>query len=98
MSKPTTSPKKAIANHCKGCTYDSQDKGNWLQQVEACTITSCDLYEHRPLTHKTRRLRNENHLASLTQAERDIVQLRQGMFRERMLNARNPEMVNHESL
>lgn len=74
MPTKSTSPKKAIALHCKGCIYDSQDKGNWLQQVEACTIRNCSLYHHRPLTAKTRRFNNENRLASLTPAEREIVE------------------------
>jgi hypothetical protein len=95
-TNPIVSPKKAIALHCKGCIYDSHDKGNWLQQVEGCTITDCPLYRHRPLTAKTRRFNNENHLASLTPAERDIVQLRQGMLREKMLNVRNSAAVRHE--
>jgi hypothetical protein len=73
-TNPITSPKKAIANHCKGCIYDSHDKGNWLQQVEGCTITDCSLYHHRPLTAKTRRLNSETRLALLAPAEREIAE------------------------
>jgi hypothetical protein len=67
------SPRRAIANHCKSCVYDPQCSGNWKQQVEACTITQCDLYEHRPLSLKTTRLQRENLLASLSEPEREIV-------------------------
>ena len=51
---------QAIRAYCKGCNYDPQDKGTWLDQVEACTITNCELYEHRPLTTATRqKIRDE---------------------------------------
>lgn len=93
---PTTSPRKAIANHCKGCIYDSQDKGTWLQQVEDCTITECALYRHRPLTSKTRRLRNETHLASLTHSEREIVQRRQENAIRNMQNLRLQQQAKNQ--
>ena len=59
------SSKKAIANHCKECTYDPLSDGTWRQQVQACTITKCHLYEFRPITLKSISLRRENILASL---------------------------------
>jgi hypothetical protein len=68
-----TSPKRAIADHCKGCIYDHHCSGNWREQVEACAITNCDLYDHRPLTAKTTALLRENLLASLPDHERAIV-------------------------
>jgi len=41
--------RKAINDHCKWCSYDPQSGlGNWRQQVEACTITRCALWPHRP--------------------------------------------------
>ena len=67
------SPRRAIANHCKDCIYDPHCSGNWKQQVEACTITQCGLYEHRPLTAKTTALQRESLLASLPEHEREIV-------------------------
>lgn len=88
-TKLTSSPKKAIASHCKGCVYDSQSAGNWRQQVEACTITNCELYEHRPLTAKTRRFNNETRLAMLTQEQREIVEIRNSQRTLNMLNLRN---------
>jgi hypothetical protein len=42
------SPRKAIAAHCKGCLYDKAAPGTWRQQVEECTIKTCELYEFRP--------------------------------------------------
>lgn len=50
------SPRQAIAQHCKGCISDEHCAGTWRQQVEACNITDCALYEHRPLSFKTRQL------------------------------------------
>lgn len=82
----TTSPRQAIAKYCKGCTYDPLDKGNWLKQVESCTITDCDLYPHRPVTGKTRRFQHENHLASLTSDQRELAEIRSQIARENMLN------------
>lgn len=82
----TTSPRQAITRHCKGCIYDPQDKGTWRDQTEACTITNCDLYPHRPLTAKTRRILNENHLASLTHEQRELAEIRSTQRRQNMLN------------
>ena len=71
------SPQRAIANHCKGCIYDSLAGGTWREQVEACPIVKCELYQHRPLTDKTRQFNREKYLASLTQGERDVILERQ---------------------
>ena len=80
------SPQKAINQHCKGCVYDSAEKGNWREQVEACTITHCELYSNRPVTSKTKRLQRENYLASLTPAEREIEAEKTRKASERMLS------------
>ncbi len=66
------SAKKAISNHCKGCIYDPLAGGNWLQQVEDCKITKCELYEHRPLTRKTRVKNMESYLAMLSEVDRAV--------------------------
>ncbi len=84
--KTATSPRTAIANHCKGCTYDSQCVGNWRQQVEACAITDCELFEHRPLTGKTKRLQREHELSMLTPDQREQVEIRNENARQNMLN------------
>lgn len=43
---------KAVNQHCKDCIYDPSNGGNWRQQVEACSVTSCALYPIRPISHK----------------------------------------------
>lgn len=45
--------KKCIEAKCKDCTYDSFAPGTWREQVEACGVTSCPLYEVRPKTVAT---------------------------------------------
>lgn len=67
-----TSPRKAIASYCKSCIYDSKCSGSWRAQVEQCTILTCELYDHRPLSLQTSRLQKESHLASLAPAEQEI--------------------------
>ena len=46
------SRKQAIAEYCKECSYDPEDKGagTWRQQIEACVMTDCPLYEFRPMS------------------------------------------------
>ena len=90
----TTSPRKAIANHCKGCIYDPCDTGNWRQQVEACSITACDLYQHRPLTAKTTQIRRESYLASLTHEQRELAEIRSRQQALNMHNLRNQPASN----
>ena len=38
----------AINAKCKSCIYDPQGKGTWRQQVTACRIVDCPLWELRP--------------------------------------------------
>lgn len=83
------SPRKAIALNCRECIYDKADQGTWVQQVEACAITTCHLYQHRPLTAKTKRLQRENHLASLSAEQRALIELRNETSRQNMLNIRS---------
>jgi hypothetical protein len=40
----------AINAMCKQCIYDPYQRGNWRQQVEACTSKACPLYEFRPVS------------------------------------------------
>ena len=51
---------KAINEKCKDCIYDELDKGTWRQQVGACTMTDCSLYEYRPLDSVRAQERREN--------------------------------------
>lgn len=41
--------KHAINKNCKDCIYDPVSAGTWRQQVEACPVTTCTLYDWRPL-------------------------------------------------
>lgn len=45
--------KKCVEAKCKDCTYDSYTPGSWRQQVELCRVTSCPLWEVRPITMET---------------------------------------------
>ncbi|WP_432745407.1 hypothetical protein ABXJ76_06785 [Methylobacter sp. G7] len=85
----TTSPRKAIALNCRECIYDKADQGTWVQQVQACTITTCHLHQHRPLTGKTKHLQRETHLASLSAEQRALIELRNETSRQNMLNVRS---------
>lgn len=41
---------------CKECIYDPiSGRGTWRQQVEACTATSCPLWDVRPTSSKSRK-------------------------------------------
>jgi hypothetical protein len=42
------SMRAAINAKCKDCIYDSCAPGNWRQQVQACTISTCSLWAYRP--------------------------------------------------
>jgi hypothetical protein len=44
----STSLRKRINAHCVSCVYDDLAAGTWKQQVEACTVTSCPLWDVRP--------------------------------------------------
>ena len=45
--------KKLIEQKCKDCTYDHSAPKTWREQVEACTVSSCALWEVRPVTFAT---------------------------------------------
>jgi hypothetical protein len=40
--------KGKVQAKCFDCTYDPEGVGNWRQQVDACGVTTCALYEVRP--------------------------------------------------
>lgn len=42
------SMRKAINDKCRDCIYDACAPGNWRQQVQACTISTCSLWVYRP--------------------------------------------------
>ena len=41
---------QAINAFCKECIVDPLDKGNWKQQVTACTMPNCSLFAYRPVS------------------------------------------------
>ena len=45
--------KKHIEQKCKDCSYDPQQAGSWRLQVQDCRVTSCALWEVRPITMET---------------------------------------------
>ena len=46
----TISLRAAINAKCKQCIYDPQSGlGTWRQQVGACTVVRCPIWEVRPL-------------------------------------------------
>jgi len=50
----TKYPRQAIAAFCKECIYDPLAGGTWRMQTANCKITTCPLYEHRPLDAVTK--------------------------------------------
>jgi hypothetical protein len=43
--------RKSINDKCKQCIYHSTNEGgSWRQQVEACTVKSCGLWDVRPVS------------------------------------------------
>jgi hypothetical protein len=50
--KNRPSLRKHINDFCKGCIYDCAAAGTWLQQVTLCSVTSCKLYDVRPVTKR----------------------------------------------
>lgn len=48
--KNRPSLRKHINAFCKGCIYDCAAAGTWRQQVTLCSVTSCELYDARPVT------------------------------------------------
>lgn len=47
-SKKFKTLRAAVNAHCKGCIYDPLAGGTWLQQIDSCEITKCEMYEWRP--------------------------------------------------
>ena len=49
MRSRAISPRQAIANKCKDCTYDTEAAGSWRQQTATCPVVHCALWAFRPL-------------------------------------------------
>ena len=82
MSK--ISAQKAINNHCKGCIYDPLAGGTWREQVERCTITICELFEHRPRSAEYKRKAREEYLLSLTPEQLALEKIKEQNFRNKV--------------
>ena len=54
MTHKATSLRGCINLHCRDCIYDKTNGGTWRQQVQACTVNECALYQVRPVTTKRR--------------------------------------------
>ena len=55
MSNRASKPTKArvwrlIDEKCRDCIYDEFQPGSWVQQVGACEITDCPLWEIRRIS------------------------------------------------
>lgn len=42
--------RSAVNETCKSCSYDSSARGTWRQQITLCSVKSCPLWPHRPIT------------------------------------------------
>ena len=42
---------------CVDCIYDPKGRGNWRQQVSACTVVACPLYDVRPVSHPKKKVK-----------------------------------------
>ncbi len=51
------SRKKAIDNFCRECIYDAKAEGTWRKQIEDCTAPKCPLFEYRPVTTGTHKIK-----------------------------------------
>lgn len=74
MSKLTI--KQAVEQNCFDCTYDPLDVGSKHQQTENCTITTCALWEFRPVTGATKKNRHAEKLEAMTPEQRRAYDLR----------------------
>lgn len=43
---------KLIDAKCRDCVYDSEEPGTWVEQIEACQISDCPLWEIRKVSVK----------------------------------------------
>jgi len=57
---PKNTRKQAIDQNCKECIYDEFGEGNWRQQVTDCRVTTCSLWEWRPISKPRKKVEVEN--------------------------------------
>lgn len=56
--------KQSINANCKDCIYDPASAGTWRQQVAACPVTTCALYDWRPLPFRALLLASKSALVT----------------------------------
>ena len=52
MRRPSL--RAAINAMCRGCIYDPGARGNWREQVQACSSSNCPLHPLRPISSASR--------------------------------------------
>ena len=63
--------RSSINAKCKQCIYDPSNGGTWRQQVDACTVVSCPLFDVRPQSYVPAKVKNVAHLADLIEVTSD---------------------------
>ena len=87
---------QAIDAHCKDCNFDDQDIGTWRSQIESCTSPDCPLYEYRPLTNTTLKLRQEAKIKAMTPDELAKYRLKQDSARIRLSTGKKQQELHSE--
>ncbi len=82
--KKTRTRQEAIHAKCHKCCYDEYVPGTWRAQAEACSITDCSLYEHRPLTTVTKKRLQEAKIAAMSPKELRSYRAKQESARMRL--------------
>jgi hypothetical protein len=49
MKSKRISPRRLIQMHCKRCSADATEPGNWRQQIGLCGVHDCDLWSLRAM-------------------------------------------------
>lgn len=89
MTLKKISAQKAINNHCKGCIYDPKAGGTAIAQIENCSVTSCELYHHRPRSSAAKAAMRQEFLANLTPEQRFVEEKKSEEAAERLRKIKN---------
>lgn len=82
MATPKSDYRRAVAEKCKGCIYDSYQPGNWREQVACCASPNCPLFAIRPVPRKCM-AGGEHDLAAIAELRADMDE-RQRRFSRRL--------------
>lgn len=88
MTLKKISAQKAINNHCKGCIYDPKAGGTAIAQIENCTVTSCELYHHRPRSSAAKAAMRQEYLLTLSPEQRLVEEKKAEESAERLRKIR----------